>query len=98
MASELSDSTSTPEPLAGLDAAPAATIAELVRERRFCAAARLYSEQTGENLVESKLAIDRIAMRHGYAPLNGCASYLMLLIAAGGSAFWALAEVLLRLW
>ncbi|MDQ3331806.1 MAG: hypothetical protein M3552_14320 [Planctomycetota bacterium] len=80
-----------------LEAHPAALIAQLVRERKFCAAARLYAEETGADLIESKLAIDRIAHRHGFAPTSGCASYFLLLLVFVGTGTWMLAEVVLRL-
>lgn len=69
-----------------LPEAPGETIARLVRERKFCLAARLYSAETGADLIESKLAIDRIAHRHGLAPITGCASYFALMVLAGGGA------------
>lgn len=76
---------------------PGETIARLVRERKFCAAARLYSAETGADLIESKLAIDRIAHRHGLAPITGCASYFALMVLAGGGAFSAVVMAL-RVW
>jgi len=73
------------DPAAGERAeAPAEAIARLVRERQFCAAARLYSATTGADVIESKLAIDRLARRHGLAPITGCASYFALMVIASG--------------
>lgn len=80
-----------------LPEAPGETIARLVRERKFCLAARLYSAETGADLIESKLAIDRIAHRHGLAPITGCASYFALMILAGGAAVSAVVGVV-RAW
>ncbi len=76
---------------------PASQIAELVRERKFCAAARLYSERTGANLIDSKLEIDRLALRHGLAPISGCASYFVLMLLAGAAGATALLVTLVRL-
>ena len=75
------------EPIA-VDRPPAAEIGRLLHEKKFCAAARLYSEMTGADLLESKLAIDRLARRHDLAPIHGCASYFVLMIALGGTAAW----------
>ena len=77
--------------------APGETIARLVRERKFCAAARLYSAETGADLIESKLAIDRIAHRHNLAPITGCASYFALMVLAGGGVVSAV-FITLRVW
>jgi hypothetical protein len=77
--------------------APGEAIARLVREKKFCAAARLYSAETGSDLIESKLAIDRIAHRHGLAPITGCASYFALMVLVGGAAVSAVV-VAARVW
>jgi hypothetical protein len=88
--------TASPEAAVPLIAeAPAAKIARLVRERQFCAAARLYSEQTGADLIESKLAIDRLAHRHGFAPISGCASYFVMLLVSSAAGAFFLAKSLL---
>jgi len=73
-----------------IDSEPAARIAQLVQERKFCAAARLYSEMTGADVVESKLAIDRLAHKHGLAPLSGCASQFALILALISAGAWGL--------
>ncbi len=79
------------------DESAAEAIGRLVREKKFCAAARLYSETTGTNLLDSKLAIDRLAQRHGHAPLSGCASYLALMVLLGGATSWAVSQWLAAL-
>lgn len=79
-----------------VELAPAEEIGRLLREKKFCAAARLYSETTGADLLESKLAIDRLAGRHGLAPINGCASYFVLMIALGGTGIWGVVELVVR--
>jgi hypothetical protein len=76
----------SPELEHGLAQAPGEAIARLVGEKKFCAAARLYSAETGSDLIESKLAIDRIAHRHGLAPITGCASYFALMVLVGAGA------------
>lgn len=63
-------------------------IGRLVQERRFCEAARLYAEWSGCDYIESKLAIDRLARKHGLAPHRGCASYFMVLLVGVGVGFW----------
>ncbi|MGC1275528.1 MAG: hypothetical protein WBC44_17605 [Planctomycetaceae bacterium] len=83
------------EPLV-VEPLPAQKIGRLLHERKFCAAARLYSEMTGADLLESKLAIDRLAGRHGLAPINGCASYFSLMIALGGAGVWGVVELVVR--
>ncbi|HEX6986689.1 MAG TPA: hypothetical protein VF170_15010 [Planctomycetaceae bacterium] len=72
---------------------PAAEIGRLVREGKFCAAARLYSEATGADLIESKLAIDRLARRHGLAPAGGCASHFVAILLLAGTGAGMIATV-----
>ena len=72
------------------DESPAVEIAELVRRGEFTAAARRYSQLSGADLITSKLAIDRMAQRHGLAPASGCASYLIVLLTVGGGTVWCL--------
>lgn len=73
-----------------LDATPAQQIGQLLQEGRFCAATRLYSEMTGSDLIESKLAIDRLARKHNLVPLSGCLSHLALLVLLTSSVGWAM--------
>ncbi len=81
------------EPAATPSPSAATRIGELVRERKFCAAARLYSEATGADAVESKLAIDRLARRHGLLPLRGCASHFALLVGLAAGGVWGLIAI-----
>ena len=60
-------------------------LAALLREGRFTDAAKLYAHATGAGLLESKLAVDRLARRHGLAPTRGCASHFAVLIAAAAA-------------
>ena len=73
-----------------VETSTALEIGRLVCEKKFCAAARLYSETTGADLIESKLAIDRLAHRHGHAPISGCASHFVLLLLLAGTGAWGL--------
>lgn len=65
-----------------------AEIGELVRAGRFRDAARLYGQWAGADPIDSKIAIDRLAHKHGLAPRSGCLSYLMLLLLGVGYAFY----------
>ncbi len=63
-------------------------IGQLVREGRFCEAAKIYGQWSGANPIDSKLAIDRLAHKHDLAPHSGCLSYLMLLLFGLGYALF----------
>lgn len=65
-------------------------IGQLLHEGKFCAAAKLYSEMTGSDLIESKLAIDRLARKHDLAPMSGCLSHLAVLMLFSGASAWAI--------
>lgn len=86
------EETGSDEPTMSSPPPPAAEIGRLVGEKKFCAAARLYSETTGADLIESKLAIDRLASRHGLAPVRGCVSHFAMLLLLGGAASWAVSR------
>ena len=63
-----------------------AGLAELIERGEFTAAAKVYSRATGANLIDSKLAVEKLARRHGHGPKTGCghllAGCVLLLLGA----------------
>ena len=65
-------------------------LAALIKARRYAHAARLYSETTGVNLLDSKLAVEKLARKHGHGPKTGCGHILAgCLLLAAGCVAWA---------
>ena len=91
----MNDAEEPPEPPEP-DDAPAgrrlsSELAGMIARGEYTAAARVYAAATGADLIESKLAVERLARKHGHGPKTGCGHLLAgcVLLAAGLAALIA---------
>lgn len=67
-------------------------VVALLRRSQLISAIKLYREQTGQNLRESKLAVEAIGRKHGIVPKNISCGTSVLLFAIGtiGGLWWVI--------